>query len=272
MRVFRKIILCVGLWASFLTATETVTPVHLPENSVRAGFIVELRNDVYSGDGHLLSELSPLKNFSVFSDISYRFLSYEWEALWLDQLHQPVNLRVNGLNETYLGIQFFATENFGFSSHFRFAPGEGSQVDRFERLAFSPLFFYPFSGHLQLGASLDYFTYFDRDDFDPGEEIGGRLSMIWKPFFSFKAPRGLQVTSVFLWRHRIRESRNLHLKKSYQKMDDEYFGFRLHEEILYKLKSLPLGYGILYEMNRGNLFGDETGHRVEFFIQFTPRY
>lgn len=270
--LFRKNALCVGFFAGFLAATETVMPISPPQNSVRVGGIVELRNDVYSVDAHLLTELSPLKKFSVFSDISYRFLSYEWEALWLDQLHQPVNLCVNGLNETYLGFKFFATENFGFSSHFRFAPGSGSQVDRFERIAFSPLSVYPFSAHLLLGASIDFFTFLAKDSFDPGDEIGGRISMIWKPFFRLKVPRGLQLTSVFLWRHRVQESRNLHMKKSYQKMDDKYFGFRLREEILYKFTSLPLGYGFVYEMNQGTLFGDETGHRVEFFLKFVPHY
>lgn len=270
--IFRKFKTCalltVALFGtSSLFAAEVVRPVSLPASSVTFGGMAELRDDVYSLDARLSTEIAFCKCFSVFSDISYRFFSYQWETKLSNQLHEIVNLQVNGLNESYLGFKLFPTDYFGVSANFRFSPGDGDKNDRFERLAVEPMAVYPFSEYLNLGASLGYYTFLEKDNFEPGDEIGGRVSLEWKPFYALRVRRGLRISYVFLLRHRLEESRNLNMRKEFQKMDDAYWGFRMRGELSYSFAKLPVGIGAAYEMNRGTLFGLETGHRVEFFLQ-----
>lgn len=249
-------------------ATEVVRPVTTPHTSVTLGGIVELRDDVYSGDARLSTELAFCKCLSIYSDIAYRFASYQYEVANFEQQHEIVDLRVNGFNESYLGVKIFPSDYVGVSANFRFAPGEGSQKDRFQRVAVEPMAVYPFSKYLLLGAALGYYTFIEKDHYLPGDEIGGQASFVWKPFFRLENPRGLQISYVFLLRHRVNESKNKNLLPRYQKMDDLYWGFRMRGEIAYFFQSLPFGYGFGYEMNRGTLFGFETGHRIEFFARY----
>lgn len=263
----KRIFFLIGLWGGILFAADVLRPVSAPRSSVTLGAVAELRDDVYSLDARLSAEVALCKRLSVFSDISYRFFSYYWETELHDQLHEIVDLRVNGLNESYLGFKFFPVELFGVSANFRFAPGDGSRDDRFRRLAVEPMAVYPFSEYLEIGASVGYYAFFEKDRFEPGDEIGGEFSLRWKPFYSLRTHRGLELSYVFLIRRRVEESRNLRMQEAYQKMDDAYSGFRMRVEVAYAMKSVPLGYGLGYEMNRGTLFGFETGHRVEFFFR-----
>ena len=249
-------------------ATEVVRPVTAPHTAVMIGGIVELRDDVYSGDVRLSTELAFCKCLSVYSDIAYRFASYQYEVANFKQQHEIVDLRVNGFNESYLGLKISPNEYVGVNANFRFAPGEGSRKDRFQRVAVEPMAIYPFSKYLLLGASLGYYTFIEQDHFLPGDELGGKTSFVWKPFYKLETPRGLQLSYVFLLRHRVNESKNKNLKSRYQKMDDLYWGFRMRGEIAYFFESWPLGYGFGYEMNRGTLFGFETGHRAELFVRY----
>ncbi|MCR5029148.1 MAG: hypothetical protein K6A31_07825 [Fibrobacter sp.] len=253
---------------AFAYATEVVRPVTLPQTSITFGGIAELRDDVYSADARFSTEVAFCKCFSLFSDVSYRFISLQYEVADFEQQHEILDLKVNGFNESYLGFKLFPVDFFGVSASFRFAPGEGSQNDRFQRIAVEPLAVYPFSKYLLLGASLGYYTFIEQDNFQPGDEIGGQASFVWKPFYSLESNRGLQLSYVFLLRHRINESQNKNLLHRYQKMDDAYWGFRMRGEIAYFFKALPFGYGFGYEMNRGTLFGFETGHRVELFLRY----
>lgn len=249
-------------------ATEALRPVTSPRTSVTFGGIVELRDDVYSADVRFLTEVAFCKCFSLYSDVSYRFISLQYEVADFEQQHEILDLRVNGFNESYLGFKLFPVDYFGLSASFRFAPGEGSQNERFQRVAIEPLAAYPFSKHLLLGASLGYYTFIEKNHFQPGDEIGGQASFIWKPFYSFEVKRGVQLSYVFMIRHRVNESQNKNLMYRYQKMDDAYWGFRMRGEIAYFFKALPFGYGFGYEMNRGTLFGFETGHRAELFLRY----
>ena len=249
-------------------ATEVIRPVSAPHTSISLGGILELRDDVYSGDMRVSTELAFCKCFSVYSDVSYRFASYQYEVANFKQQHEIVDLRINGLNESYLGFKIFPSDFWGVNANFRFEPGEGSQNDRFQRLAVEPMAVYPFSEYLRLGVSLGYYTFIEKDHFLPGDEIGGEASFVWKPFYKLENPRGVQLSYVFLLRHRIHESKNKNLKSRDQEMDDRYWGFRMRGEIAYFFKSLPFGYGFGYEMNRGTLFGFETGHRAELFARY----
>lgn len=249
-------------------ATEVIRPVSAPHTSISLGGILELRDDVYSGDIRVSTELAFCKCFSVYSDVSYRLAAFQYEVANFKQQHEIVDLRINGLNESYLGLKIFPSDFWGVNANFRFEPGEGSQNDRFQRLAVEPMAVYPFSEYLRLGASLGYYTFIEKDHFLPGDEVGGEASFVWKPFYKLKNPRGLQLSYVFLLRHRIHESKNKNLKSRYQEMDDRYWGFRMRGEIAYFFKSLPFGYGFGYEMNRGTLFGFETGHRAELFARY----
>ena len=261
-----KIFALVLCFCTSIFATEFVRPITRPHSGISLGSMAELRDDVYSLDGRFSAEVAFNNRISVYSDISYRFFSYQWETELHDQLHELVDLRVNGFNESYLGVKFFPIEFVGLAVNWRFEPGDGSQNDRFLRLGVEPLTVIPISEYLEFGAALGFYSFIERDNFQPGDEIGGQVSLIWKPFYKLQNPRGLKLSYVFLLRKRIEESKNLNMKTAYQKMDDEYAGFRMRAAIEYDLKSIPLGYGFAYEMNRGTLFGFETGHRIEFFF------
>ena len=247
-------------------ATEALRPVTSPRTSVTFGGIVELRDDVYSADVRFLTEVAFCKCFSLYSDVSYRFISLQYEVADFEQQHEILDLRVNGFNESYLGMKWFPLEYVGVAANFRFVPGEGSQKERFPRWGLEPMAFYPISAFLYFGAAFGFYSFLERDNFQPGMEIGEKFSLVWKPFYKISTPNGLRISYVFLLRHRIQESKNLNMLPAYQKMDDEYSGFRMRVQIAYGLKSLPFEYGFAYEMNRGLFFCFFTGHRMEFFL------
>lgn len=251
---------------SYSWAMEFLRPISAPYSSVATGTILELRDDVYSLDARLSTELAVCRQLSFYSDVSYRFFSYQWEILWRRQLHEMLDLQVNGFNESYLGMKWFPLEYVGVAANFRFVPGEGSQKERFPRWGLEPMAFYPISAFLYFGAAFGFYSFLERDNFQPGMEIGEKFSLVWKPFYKISTPNGLRISYVFLLRHRIQESKNLNMLPAYQKMDDEYSGFRMRVQIAYGLKSLPFEYGFAYEMSRGLFFGFETGHRMEFFL------
>ena len=268
---FRTFFLAISFACPVLFATESVRPVSIPQSSVVLGGVAELRDDVYSADARLSTELALNERLSVYSDISYRFVSLQYDFYGFKQRHEMINLRVNGMNESYLGIKFFPVKYFGIGFNWRFAPGGGSRNDRFPRLGVEPMAVYPFSRSLSLGALFGYYTFFERDNFQPGDELGGSVSLVWRPFLEADPFHGFQFSYVFLFRCRVGESENLKMAAPYRKMNDLYSGFRMRYEAAYFLRSVPLGYGASYEISRGTLFGFETGHRIEIFGTFLWR-
>lgn len=266
-------LLACALLASSVHARETVLPVRAPETSVLLGGVAELRDDVYSADINVAGEYAFCKCFSVYGDVAYRLVSYEWNTMLHDQIHEMVNLRVNGLNESYVGVKFMPFSFAGVDASWRFPPREGSQVNRFHRLGVSPFGLYEFSQNMTLGTAVEYLTFLEKGGFLPGDEIGLKGSASWKLLWNHETCSGWKFDYVFLYRWRIQESENRNLDKPYSKMDDLYRGFKMRVDAAryFSLVGNSLGFTLFYEMNRGNLFGMETGHTLGFYVKLKLR-
>lgn len=270
--VFRKTFLAVMalFFAVSCFAREPIGIVRAPQSSVLLGGVAELLDDVYSADIDVAGEFAPCNCFSVYGFFSYRFLSYEFDATLHDQRHELLDLQVNGLNESYLGAKFLPYPFLGVDVSWRLPPGDGSQVNRFQRLGIEPFYLYDFSKDLLLGVAASYFTYLEDDHFQLGDEIGLKASMEWRLAWDGERKSGWQLDYVFLYRWRIQESQNLRLNKVYRDMDDMYSGFRMRVDAAryFGLSGHSLGIALFYEMNRGFLFGMETGHTLGLYGKF----
>ena len=265
-----KVVLLLGLASIATFARETVSPVRAPESFVLLGALAELRDDVYSGDINVAGEYAPCNYFSIYGDFAYRLVSYEWNTMAHDQIHEMVNLRVNGLNESYLGMKLMPFPFAGVDVSWRLPPREGSRVNRFHRLGVSPFGLYEFSRNMALGAAAEYFTFLEERDFQPGDELGLKGSISWKLLWDRDDHSGWKFDYVFLYRWRIQESENLSLQKPYRKMDDLYRGYKMRVDAARYFSSFgnSLGIALFYEMNRGHLFGMETGHTLGLYAKF----
>lgn len=265
-----KVVLLLGLASIATFARETVSPVRAPESFVLLGALAELRDDVYSGDINVAGEYAPCNCFSIYGDFAYRLVSYEWNTMAHDQIHEMVNLRVNGLNESYLGMKLMPFPFAGVDVSWRLPPREGSRVNRFHRLRVSPFGLYEFSRNMALGAAAEYFTFLEERDFQPGDELGLKGSISWKLLWDRDDHSGWKFDYVFLYRWRIQESENLSLQKPYRKMDDLYRGYKMRVDAARYFFSFgnSLGIALFYEMNRGHLFGMETGHTLGLYAKF----
>lgn len=265
-----KVVLLLGLASIATFARETVSPVRAPESFVLLGALAELRDDVYSGDINVAGEYAPCNCFSIYGDFAYRLVSYEWNTMAHDQIHEMVNLRVNGLNESYLGMKLMPFPFAGVDVSWRLPPREGSRVNRFHRLGVSPFGLYEFSRNMALGAAAEYFTFLEERDFQPGDELGLKGSISWKLLWDRDDHSGWKFDYVFLYRRRIQESENLSLQKPYRKMDDLYRGYKMRVDAARYFSSFgnSLGIALFYEMNRGHLFGMETGHTLGLYAKF----
>lgn len=245
-------------------ARESISVVRGPESFVSIGGMAELRDDVYSADLNVSGEYAPCNCFSVYGDFSYRFVSYEFDTMLHDQIHELVNLRVNGFNESYVGMKFMPYSFLGVDVSWRLPPGEGSQVNRFHRLGVAPMGVFRFSKRLVLGGAVEYFTFLEKQSLQPGDELGLKYSLSWKFAWDFDEPSGWMLDYVFLYRWRLQESENLGMDKPYQKMDDLYRGLKMRVDVgrYWAISRMPLGVSLFYELNRGELFGFETGHVV----------
>ena len=259
-----------GLASVAAFARETVSPVRAPESFVLLGALAELRDDVYSGDINVAGEYAPCNCFSIYGNFAYRLVSYEWNTMAHDQIHEMVNLQVNGLNESYLGMKLVPLPFAGVDVSWRFPPREGSRVNRFHRLGVSPFGLYEFSRNMTLGAAAEYFTFLEERDFQPGDELGLKGSISWKFLWDRDDHSGWKFDYVFLYRWRIQESENLSLRKPYRKMDDLYRGYKMRLDAARYFSSIgnSLGVALFYEMNRGYLFGMETGHTLGLYAKF----
>ena len=265
-----KVVLLLGLASIATFARETVSPVRAPESFVLLGALAELRDDVYSGDINVAGEYAPCNCFSIYGDFAYRLVSYEWNTMAHDQIHEMVNLRVNGLNESYLGMKLMPFPFAGVDLSWRLPTREGSRVNRFHRLGVSPFGLYEFSRNMALGAAAEYFTFLEERDFQPGDELGLKGSISWKLLWDRDDHSGWKFDYFFLYRWRIQESENLSLQKPYRKMDDLYRGYKMRVDAARYFSSFgnSLGIALFYEMNRGHLFGMETGHTLGLYAKF----
>ena len=265
---FLLVLLLFGLVSAY--ARETVSPVRAPESYALFGGLAELRDDVYSADLNMAGEFAPCHCFSVYGDFAYRLVSYEWNTMAHDQIHEMVNLQVNGLNESYLGVKMMPFAFFGVDFNWRLPPREGSRVNRFYRLGVSPFGLYDFSRNMTLGAALEYYTFLEKQNFQPGDELGVKGSISWKLLWDRDDYSGWKFDYVFLYRWRIQESENLNMQKPYRKMDDLDRGFRMRVDAARYFAAFKnsLGIALFYEMNRGNLFGMETGHTLGLYAKF----
>ena len=267
---FRIISLCVLVLAFTSHSRETVSPVRAPETYALFGGVAELRDDVYSADLNVAGEFAPCNCFSVYGDLSYRMVSYQWETKFHDQIHEALNLHVNGLNESYLGLKMMPFSFFGVDFNWRLPPREGSRVNRFYRLGVSPFGLYEFSRNMTLGAALEYYTFLEKQNYQPGDELGVKGSISWKLLWDRDDYSGWKLDYVFLYRWRIQESENLNMDKPYRKMDDLDQGFRMRVDAAryFAVFKNSLGIALFYEMNRGYLFGMETGHTLGLYAKF----
>ena len=265
---FLLVLLLFGLVSAY--ARETVSPVRAPESYALFGGLAELRDDVYSADLNMAGEFAPCHCFSVYGDFAYRLVSYEWNTMAHDQIHEMVNLQVNGLNESYLGVKMMPFAFFGVDFNWRLPPREGSRVNRFYRLGVSPFGLYEFSRNMTLGAALEYYTFLEKQNFQPGDELGVKGSISWKLLWDRDDYSGWKFDYVFLYRWRIQESENLNMQKPYRKMDDLDRGFRMRVDAARYFAAFKnsLGIALFYEMNRGYLFGMETGHTLGLYAKF----
>lgn len=266
----RIIPFCVLVLALFGHARESILPVRAPESYALFGGLAELRDDVYSADLNVVGEFAPCHCFSVYGDFSYRMVSYQWETQFHDQVHEALDLHVNGLNESYLGVKARPFPFFGVDFNWRLPPRDGSQVNRFYRLGVSPFGLYEFSRNMTLGAALEYYTFLEKQNYQPGDELGVKGSISWKLLWDRDDYSGWKFDYVFLYRWRIQESENLNMQKPYRKMDDLDQGFRMRVDAAryFAVFKNSLGIALFYEMNRGYLFGMETGHTLGLYAKY----
>ena len=265
---FFLILLLPGLVSA--VARESILPVRGPESYALFGGVAELRDDVYSADLNVAGEFAPCHCFSIYGDFSYRLLSYEYDVMFHDQRHEALNLHVNGLNESYLGVKLMPFSFVGVDFNWRLPPREGSRVNRFYRIGVTPYGLYEFSRNMTLGAAMEYFTFLEERNFQPGDELGLKGSISWKLLWNRNDYSGWKFDYVLLYRWRIQESRNLNLDKPYQKMDDLYRGMKLRIDAAryFSVFKNSLGAALFYEMNRGHLFGMETGHTLGLYAKY----
>ena len=250
-------------------ATEILHPILPPTSKASVQGIVELDEDVYSGDMTVSLEYAPFSRFSIYADGAFRFLSYSYEYSFDGYVHNYCNLHVNGFNETYVGIRGLLFKNIGLDFNWRFPPGEGSQKNRFHRLNIEPYTFLNFSKDLTLGTSFRYNTFLEDKNYKPGNEVGIKASLVWKLRWNDTVQTGWMLGETFLYQARIQESENRNLAVPYRKMDDKYHGVKIKFDAAryINLFNIPIGFGMNYEIHQGTLFGFETGHKLGFYMQ-----
>jgi len=257
----------IAVWAA-----EIVRPVEAPATRFAVAGFEELDDDVYSTDMAVSAEYSPFKAFSVYTDASFRFMSYSYEYSTEGYIHNYCNLHVNGFNETYVGTKFFFLPNFGLNFNWRVPPGEGSQQNRFHRMNMEPFALLHFSRDLTVGTSLRYNSFIEDNHYKPGDEIGFKTSFIWTLGWNEERRSGWKISETFLYQARFEESENRNLAKPYSKMKDTYRGMKIAFDAsrYFNLFGLPFGIGLNYEIHKGTLFGFETGHRLGIYLEALP--
>ncbi|MBR6833765.1 MAG: hypothetical protein IKM81_10335 [Fibrobacter sp.] len=260
-----KFIGCILLFACVAClATENLHPVAAPTTYLGIQGTVELDEDVYSGDMEVSAEYAVHPRLSLYVDGVFRFLSYSYEYSTEGYIHNYCDLHVNGFNETYVGAKGIIFPYLGLNLGWRFPPGEGSQKNRFHRLNIEPFSLLQVSKKLTVGTAFRYNAFLEDKNFKPGDEVGFKASLIWKPGWNDSLKKGWEISEVFLYQVRIEESENRNLDKPYRGMKDKYRGMKMKFDAMryFNIAGLSTGFGLNYEIHEGTLFGFETGHRV----------
>lgn len=266
MRVsaFYRILFALMVLAGVAQAAEMLAPVAAPANSFLLSGVADLRDDVYSGDVRAAFEIAPVNFASVFVDGSYRFKTYEFNTKLHGQIHELIDLRVEGLNATTVGAKVFPIENFGIAIAYTFPAREGNTREHHPKFKTELQSVFPLLSWIRIGYALEYLKNFERNALQLGDELGSKASVVLDVW-------GLELAYVFLFRSRVEESVNRHLAKPYRGMGDNYQGYRMHVELskVCKFRLFSIRPGVSYEMSKGYLFGFETGHRLELFVKVT---
>ena len=261
----KKFIGCISLTVCVAAfATESLHPIAAPATSLGFQGTVELNDDVYSGDMEVSAEYALHPRLSLYVDGAFRFLSYSYEYSTEGYIHNYCNLHVNGFNETYVGIKGLILPYLGLNLGWQFPPGDGSQLHRFHRLNVESFSLLQVSKRLLLGTAIRYNTFLEDKNYKPGDEIGFKASFVWKPGWNDSLNTGWELSETFLYQARIEESENRNLDKPYRGMKDKYRGMKMKFDAMryFKIVSIPVGFGLNYEIHEGTLFGFETGHRI----------
>lgn len=262
------LILCpLIIWAS-----EIQHPILPPTTYASLKGNVDQLDDIYSADLTLSVEYAFFQMFSLYTDASYRFLGYSFEYSKDGYLHNYCNLHVNGFNETYLGTKFMIGSFFGVNLNWRFPPGSGSQDYRFHRFNIEPFVTFAFSDSLKIGAAIHYNKFLEQDNFQPGDELGARISFYTKAFWYEVEQTGWVYAGALLYQLRFLESENHNMAKPYQKMDDRYQGLKFDISFTryFALFPIPMGFGIDYQIHIGSLFGAEMGQQFGLHLSTLP--
>ena len=131
---------------------------------------------------------------------------------------------------------------------------------------------FPATRLLLIGTALRYNKFLEDKNFEPGDEIGFKASLLWKFWWSDSEQTGWKLSEVLLYQARFQESENHNLAKNCRKMDDKYKGLKIAFALArdFRLFGTPLELGINYTINKGTLFGFETGHRVGIMFGLGP--
>lgn len=260
-----KVFGCVLLFTAVACfATESLHPIATPATIFGVQGTVELDDDIYSGDMEVSAEYAVHPRLSLYVDGAFRFLSYSYEYSTEGYIHNYCNLHVNGFNETYVGAKGLILPYLGLNLGWQIPPGEGSQKNRFHRLNIEPFSLLQISKNLTVGTAIRYNTFLEDKKYKPGDEIGFKASLVWKPGWNDSLNTGWELSETFLYQARIEESENRNLDKPYRGMKDTYRGMKMKLEAMryFKIVSIPIGFGLNYEIHEGTLYGFETGHRI----------
>ena len=116
----------------------------------------------------------------------------------------------------------------------------------------------------------DTFNWGKRLNMDAISLSGSGSSVSWKLLWNHDANSGWKFDYVFLYRWRIQKSENKNLDKPYSEMDDLNRGFKMRVDAAryFSILGNSIGVALFYEMNRGYLFGMETGHTLGLYSKF----
>lgn len=256
---FSFLVLCLIISHKPLEAYSPLRFREIPKNQIEWRTDLELRNDVYSNDLIAFLELAPLKNFSVFGEISYRTFSIESQnSVSAQVIHKHVNLDVSGLNASLVGIRFLPFEFLGLNLNWEI-PSDNLYSEKFHSISPEIFFLTSFSSRLKFLFGIESKFYIPKSEFQKGNEIGVFLQ---SHFYLTK----WTIDYLLEFQQRIKESRNKRLADIYQKQNDQFSALRFKTGIWRELfkNTLNTDLGLHYEFSQGLLYAKEPSHRLEF--------
>lgn len=234
-----------------------------PKNRFEFHTDLKLKEDIYSNNLKAFLEIAPLKNFSVFGEISYRTFSYELDLSSTGKRrHTETNLDVSELNPSLLGVKILPFEFLGFSFSWQI-PGT-HHLEETKHILFPEIFFVTeFSNRLQFLYGIEYFFFIPKNDFSTGDVISLFFQTSWNlPF--------LEIDYSLFFRQRIKESKNENLSAPYQKQKDRFSSLHFKVGVWRSILKEPfsLALGLHYDYAHGLLYAKEPSHRIDISARF----